>query len=263
MDFIKKHYEKVLLGVVLVGLAVAVGFLLIKINSEKQKLDDLSNSLIHAKPKPLPTLELAQSEASLKRMNVPLTLDFSSSNRVFNPMPWQQTRDTPPRLIPVTKVGPVGATVTNITALYLRISLDSVNAPPDGPARYVLGVEKESASTADKRKKKQFYSSIGDKNETFQLLGVKGPPESPTNVFVLLDTGETNMVSKDAPFRRIDGYKATLRYDPEKKGWNDQRIGASLMFNGEEYKIVAITQNEVVLSAPNQKKWTIKLNPAT
>ena len=44
MDFLKKHYEKVLLGVVLLGLAVAVAFLPFKIASEKQKLEDMRNS---------------------------------------------------------------------------------------------------------------------------------------------------------------------------------------------------------------------------
>jgi hypothetical protein len=50
-----------------------------------------------------------------------------------------------------------------------------------------------------------------------------------------------------------------LKYAPENKSWINRRVGASLSFNGEDYNIVAITENEVVLSAKsNQKKWTIK-----
>jgi hypothetical protein len=50
-----------------------------------------------------------------------------------------------------------------------------------------------------------------------------------------------------------------LRYAPESKTWNARRVDAPLAFNGENYNIVAITENEVVLSAKsNQKKWTIK-----
>jgi hypothetical protein len=79
----------------------------------------------------------------------------------------------------------------------------------------------------------------------------------------MLDTGETNNVSKEQPFKRVDGYKAEIRYDPERKSWHDQRVGSSpLNFNNEEYKIVAISANEVVLMSPNQKKWPIKLNSA-
>jgi hypothetical protein len=47
MDFLKKNYEKILLGVVLLGLAVAVGFLPFKIASEKQKLKDMSDSVLN------------------------------------------------------------------------------------------------------------------------------------------------------------------------------------------------------------------------
>ena len=49
-----------------------------------------------------------------------------------------------------------------------------------------------------------------------------------------------------------------VKYEPQKKKWTDQRIGQALNINGEEYKIVAISKDEVVLSAPNQKKTTIK-----
>ncbi len=66
-------------------------------------------------------------------------------------------------------------------------------------------------------------------------------------------------MSKDQPFRRIDGYMVDLKYAPENKTWTNRRVGASLSFNGEDYNIVAITENEVVLSAKsNQKKWTVK-----
>src|SRR3954465_10056451 len=105
MDFLKKHYEKLLLGLVLLGLMVAVGFLLMKIGSEKQKLEELANSLTHPKVQALTNLDLSIQEASLKRMSTPVALDLSGTNRLFNPMPWQQTRDVPPKLIPGNKVG--------------------------------------------------------------------------------------------------------------------------------------------------------------
>ena len=50
-----------------------------------------------------------------------------------------------------------------------------------------------------------------------------------------------------------------LKYAPENKTWTSRRVGDPLFFNGEDYNIVAITENEVVLSAKsNQKKWTVK-----
>jgi len=260
MELLKKHYEKILLGVVLLGLAVAVGFLLIKITSERQKIEELANSLVNRPVKPLSPLDLALPENSLKRLATPATLDFSTTNRIFNPMPWQQTRDNPPQLVPTTKMGPNRAIVTNITPLYLIVTLDTVNVQSDGAARYLFGVEKQAAPSG-KRGKRQVGAAVGEKNETFQLLSVNGPRENPTNLVLLLqDTGETNNVSKEQPFKRVDGYKASIRYDPERKSWNDQRVGSPpLKFNNEEeYKIVAISSNEVILQSSNGKKWPIK-----
>jgi hypothetical protein len=132
----------------------------------------------------------------------------------------------------------------------------------DTGAKYVIGVEKQAALTSDKRAKKQTYCKLNDKNDTFQLVEVKGKAEEPSQLIVILnDTGERAVITKDQPYKRVDGYMADLRYDLEKKSWTSRRLGASLTFNGEDYNIVAINQNEVVLSAKsNQKKWTIKSN---
>jgi len=66
-------------------------------------------------------------------------------------------------------------------------------------------------------------------------------------VLELNDTGQRVEVARDQPFRRIDGYMVDLKYAPENKTWTARRVGASPAFNGEEYNIVAITENEVVI----------------
>jgi hypothetical protein len=54
---------------------------------------------------------------------------------------------------------------------------------------------------------------------------------------------------------------ADLKFDPEGKKWPNQRVGSSLKFGNDEYIIVAINRNEVVLSAKsNQKKTTLTYN---
>jgi len=57
MDFVKKHYEKIILGIVLVGLAVAVAFIPFKVASEKKELDEKRLSLIPRSVKPLTNLD--------------------------------------------------------------------------------------------------------------------------------------------------------------------------------------------------------------
>jgi hypothetical protein len=259
MDFLKKHYEKLILGLVLVGLAVAAAFLPFKISSDRQAAEEKRTNLTQPKVKELTNLDLTLPENTIKRVATVTQLDFSPPNKVFNPMPWQKSADG---LIPGTKVGPSAATITNVTPLYLRLTLDSVTVSDSG-ARYVIGVQKEADPNPSKRSKKQSYASVNTKTDVFTLLEVKGKAEDPTQlVLELNDSGERVSISKEKPFNRIDGYTADLRYEPEKKTWADRRVGAVLTFNGEDYNIVAINQNEVVLSAKsNQKKWTIKANP--
>jgi hypothetical protein len=262
MDFLKKHYEKVILGLVLLGLAVAIAFLPIKISSERQKLEDLRNSLTHRKVNPLTNLDLTVPEAALKRVAIPAVVDFSTTNKLFNPVPWQKAADGHLIKLEERNIGPKAVQIVKITPLYLILTFDSVMLAADGSPKYVIGVQKEAAVNASQRSKKQSYCKLGDKTDTFTLAEVKGKPEEPSQVILILnDTGDRVTITKEKPFRRVDGYMTDLKYAPENKTWAARRNGAPLSFNNEEYNIVAITQNEVVLSAKsNQKKWTVTSN---
>lgn len=257
MDFLKNHYEKIILGVVLVGLAAAVAWLPFKIGSDKGNLEEKRQILVNPRVRPLTNLDLTISKEAIKRVSSPSAINFSEPNKLFNPMPWQKRADE--QLIRGDKVGPTAAVVTNLVPLYLRLSFDNVTTTDSG-SRYVIGVTKEAAPTAAQRAKKQAYVTVNMKNDTFTLVEVKGKPEDPSAlVLVLNDTGEQAVITRDKPFTRVDGYMADVRYPPENKFWPARRVGASVNFNGEDYNIVAINQNEVVLSAKsNGKKWTIK-----
>ena len=56
MQFLKKHYEKILLGVVLAGLIGVLVFMLFYIATDKQAMENNENSLINTPVKPLPDL---------------------------------------------------------------------------------------------------------------------------------------------------------------------------------------------------------------
>ncbi|HOX58353.1 MAG TPA: hypothetical protein P5205_14895 [Candidatus Paceibacterota bacterium] len=260
MDFLKKNYEKVLLGVVLLGLAVAVAFLPFKIASEKQELENMRNQLIHPSVKPLTNLDLTLPDSVLKKAAAPARVDFGAPNKLFNPMLWQKTVDD--RLIKVgaTNIGPNALVITKLVPLYLKITLDDVTVTDSG-VRCKIGVEDETALNL-KDRRKQKYVKLGDKNETFAMRDIKSPPDNPTNVTAVLELNDTRQrvqLTRDQPYRRVAGHMVDLKYAPENKTWNARRVDASLAFNGEDYKIVAITENEVVLSAKsNLKKWTVK-----
>jgi hypothetical protein len=266
MDFLKKHYEKVLLGVVLLGLAVAVAFLPFKIASERQKLEDMRNQLIPKKVTGLTNLDLVLPDTVLKRVAAPGLVDFSAPNRVFNPMPWQKAADGHLIKVDATNIGPYAVTITKMTPLYLKLTLNDVTTMESGVG-CKIGIENEAAVNLKDRKREQ-YCKLGDKKDAFAVRDIKVAPDSPTNATVILelnDTAQRVTLTRDQPFRRIDGYMVDLKYAPEAKTWTNRRVGSTLSFNGEDYNIVAITENEVVLSAKsNQKKWTIRYsaNPA-
>ncbi|MGN6553355.1 MAG: hypothetical protein ACTHLW_06500 [Verrucomicrobiota bacterium] len=269
MQFFKKNYEKVLLGLVLVGLVAVAVFLLLLVGNEKEAQAERRNKIINRPVKPLVDLDLTQAGVLLKRAEAPLVLNFSDNlHKLFNPVRWQRTVDG--RLMK----NPVGTSlekldIVKITPLYLTIGLDTVHSSESG-VRYVVVIEQQAAMKPSFRMRRSNYVSKGDKKEygenkdTFTLLDVTGPAENPTSLTLgLSDTDKPISISKENPYRRVDGYTADLRFAPENKTFLNRRVGDRIVVAGEEYNIVAITENEVVLSAKsNQKKWTITYNAA-
>jgi hypothetical protein len=247
MDFLKKNYEKVLLGVVLLGLTIAVASLPFIISSARQKIEDAANQQLHPVIKPLPDLDTKLEDDVLQRASAPYKLDFTSKHNLFNPVLWQKLPDT--RLIKIVSGNELGAgalVVTNISPLYLKLTYKSPTGSPDA---YFVMVEDQGAP----RGKSGAHETIVGKDAKgdYNLLQVKGPPDKPTGLELQVkETSEKFSLSADRPYTTVDGYTADLKYPPE-AGWirNNQRVGSLLVFGGAQYKIVAITQSNVVVSA--------------
>lgn len=258
MDFLKKHYEKILLGVVLLGLVGAVVCLPFLILHDRNLLNTIRMGIISHPVKPLSPLNLTEESNAVHRLQSPYRLDFETTNRLFNPLEWKRAVDG--SLIKIetgNEIGPAAVVVTRITPLYFKLTLDGVET--NFGVRYIIGVERQAAPRPWQRAKIQHYASVGEKNNTFTITGVEGSPANPTQLTLqLTDTGETAVLSKDKPFRRVDAYMANLKYSPEEKSWKDQRVGDVLKFADDNYIIIAISRNQVVLSAlSNQKKTTL------
>ncbi|HTV43641.1 MAG TPA: hypothetical protein VMF08_23960 [Candidatus Sulfotelmatobacter sp.] len=267
MSFIKKHYEKVLLGAVLLGLFVALLALPVEISHDKQEFDDLIRTFTHPKPKVLPPLDMSMQDIALDRVKSPYELDFENTNRLFNPMPWQMTPDH--RLIELeygNEVGPNAVNVAKIVPLYYIVRLDSIEpANQFSPARYVVSVERQDDPIAGKRRPRKHWLSVGEKDSELSLISATGPAANPELTLQLVASGEQITISTNKPFSEVTAYAADLEYTPlnqESHRWNDQRVGAMLNLNGNDYKVVVIDANEVVLSAQaNQKKTTRPYSP--
>ena len=261
MQFLKKHYEKIVLGIVLAGLIGGLVFMLFYIAADKQTMDDNANSLINPSVKALPDLDLATNDTAVARLQTAPGLDLESLNKVFNPFEWIKRPDG--SVVKKATSISQGAVVTNIAPLYLVISLDSITTNELG-ARYVIGVQKQAASTPAKRGKQQRFVSLGDKpNDTFSLVDVKGPAENPDALILkLTDSGETVSVARVQPYHRVDGYMADFRFDPERKIFHARRVGDKVSFGGTDYLVFEVNANELILSdQSNQKKTPLPFNP--
>jgi len=263
MDFVKKHYEKILLGIVLLGLVGALIFLPYWIMHDRELLDRTRMGITSQSPEALLPLDLTEESNAIQRLLLPYKLNFETTNRLFNPVEWQKAMNgTFIKIESGKEVGPQAVVVTRISPLYFILTLDSVETNEFG-ARYIIGVERQAAASSWQRTRRQHYATVGEKNDAFTITTAKGSPENPTPLVLrLTDTGEAATLSKDKPFRRVDGYKADLKYNPEGKNWQDQRVDDRLRLGGDDYIIVAISESEVVVSAKsNLKKTTLTYNP--
>lgn len=261
MQFFKKHYEKILLGVVLAGLIGVLVFMLFYIASDKQQMESHVESLINPVVKPLSDLDLTNNNRVISRLRTPFTLDFETGNKVFNPFEWQKTLDG--QMVEKSSLGAQQAVVTKIVPLSLILTLDKVLTNELG-VRYVIGVEREAAHNYSQRHKQQRYVSVGDKaNDTFELVNVKGAPDNPDSLLLKLqDSGETVSVSRGKPYTRVDDYMADISYAPEKKVFSARRAGDKISFGGTDYTVVAVNKNEVILAdQSNQKKTSLPFAP--
>jgi len=263
MEFLKKHYEKILLGVVLVGVTVGAASLPFMISGERQAEIDKTNEIVKHPPKPLPPIELKLTEELLARANTRLVVDLASSNRVFNSMPWQKRPDGTIFKVQPGNTGPDAVTILKITPLNTTITLDTIS-PSDSGVRYLIGVEREAATAPANRKKKQYSAALNQKTEVFTIREFKGAQDNPSELILELNDGNERVsLTREKPFVREDGYMADLRYEPERKNWPGVRKDAGgpgtpqIIIAGESYIVVAINKGEVVLSAKSNNKKTV------
>lgn len=262
MEFLKKHYEKMVLGVVLAGLVGALVFMPFHISQDNEAMTALTSTIINnPTAKELTNLDLSPQVGAAARLRQTYNLDLETTNRLFNSMDWQKLPDG--TLVPVlSHIGPQMVVVTNITPLYLIVGLESLVTNEIG-VTYTISVEKQAGKTPSQRRKVQRSAAVGDKNDLFTVVSFKGAAENPEEVSVkLADTGEVVSFSREKFFRRIDAYMADFLYSPEKKVFHAKRVGEKAPFKGIDFLVDDVSQNELVLQDPsNQKKTSRPFTP--
>ncbi len=263
MEFLTKNYEKVILSVVLLGLAVAAMLLPIWVAKERSALEEIENKIVTTKPKELKPLVLVTNEAVIQLLQKPPALHLAGEHNLFNPVRWQKRPDGSLIAIRTGKeIGPGALTITQISPLYTRIEFDAVSGSPESP-QYRFKITREAERRADRRvPTSRSLTTPGSKNDIFVLKDLK-PKENPVEfVLELIEDKEQVVISKEKPYVDVAGYMASLRYEPEKLSFTGKRVGDALVFAGDTNKIVAITETNVTVAATsNTKRTTIARAP--
>jgi hypothetical protein len=276
MDSLKKlgevcrqHYEKLLLILALIVLAGAVAYLYMENEKEKEKIKEFFTDVKRTKVSPVQPANLTNFNASLATLQNPPSLDFGLPHYLLNPVKWKET----PQLDLIKEAKGTESLdlleVTSIIPLNFTIAFERKAGPG-----FWINITNEVIAGGAGRRIAQFATLNATNTKVFILRDIKGPPppEDPAQeeewvkqaefVLELKDSGERVAIAKDKPFVRAEAYQADLRYPPDNKTFLKQRVGAPLSFGGEEYRIVAINQNEIVLLGANDKKHTKRYNPA-
>lgn len=260
MDFLKKHYEKILLSVVLLGLAVAAGYLPFEVANVREKLAAVTSAVDDPKVAPIPDLNLSTNEAVLARLKGPIVFGFGTGKHgLFNPSgTWMKGKGPggfPP--IPPPPSGLEGLVVTNITPLLLRIEFQGISQSGTS-TRYRFYVQNQAASISSLQRGRIVILSTNDKPDVILLKDVIGPKDNPDGFRVeLTDARTTVVVPKDKGYSEVAGYSADLRHEGEGRTFLRQKQGSKLTVAGSTYNVVAISASDVTIEDEKTKRRTV------
>jgi hypothetical protein len=262
MEFLKKHYEKLILSVVLLGLAAVAATLPMKVNEEKQKEEDRKNSLIGAKVEPLKPVDLTTNQAVLAKVKTPIRFDIAGKHNLFNPVPWVEKQGGELQKLPGGgAAGMAALEVTAVTPLQMIVSFDEVipttGANGTNEYKYNITVIREGATSSPKQSRAMNKGMTAGGVGT--LKDVQGPPEAPTALVLTLPDRTDITISKEKPFTRIIGYAADLYNGITQPPYARKaaKVGDTIAFGTDAYLITLIDTNGVVLrDKKTQKQFT-------
>lgn len=257
MDFLKKHYEKIILSVVLLGMAVAAAFLPMKVSQVRADLQQVTQGIEPKKIKPIPELDMSTNAGFLQRVRNPSKLDLAATNHnLFNPIQWKRTADGRP--VPSEQFGLSSLLLTNTTPLNLRIEYRGTRDTGGGQV-YDFLVTREGGTNSASRGPSLVKIALGAKNDLFLLKEVRGPKEAPEELVIeMLESKQIASISRKKPYSEVMAYSADLRYEvaTDKQTFQKSREGQKVTLSGTTYNIIAITADDITLEDSQTKKRT-------
>jgi hypothetical protein len=250
IQFLKKHYEKIILCVMLLGLAMAAIWMGTEITHVKESVVEETPAPV-GKAKHLDPIDLSTDMMALAEVTNPPAVVLSGDHNLFNPVTWRRKPNG--ELLKILKTGPDALTILNINPLYTVVAYN--RASGEG---FYMDIQVHSVKT------RQEYAKLNEKTRSglYIVRGTKGAAENPDELQLEIpDTGEMVSITKDKPYKRVDSYTVDLKYDPESRTMLKEHVNDALNLDNEPYKIVEITNNLIrVLDTNNTKITSIKWN---
>ena len=280
MEFLKNHYEKVVLSLVLLLMAGGAVMLVLGAGSVQQELDNFKKVVVETggqRPDPPNRGEYLSAISNAQ----PRLIDLTKGHKVFNPELWYV--NTNGDLIIGTNVGVSKLFVTEIKPLRLKLEL-VISGNAERPS-YLVKMTKEFMPKVTDQKPINRSISLNSTNYLDETKPVRkfngylvpraisGPPDNPTVELDYHDPSrdvEKVKLTKAQPFETVVDYGAKLLYSveniqfpsPARKDINYERKDSQLVFAGDTNIIVEITATNVVVKAiSNDKPTTIPLAP--
>ncbi len=260
MQFLKKHYEKIILCIVLLALAVAAIILSIQVSEVKRRLVKDGETIERYPRVPLKPVDLTAFNSSMAVHTNPPAIAMTNRHLLFNTVRWYKKPDgSIIKAATGAEIGIGALQLVSVRPLKRIVTLESASGTGE-KARYAVGIVKQGAlAKADQGKKTQ-YASLNDKNKYFLLKEVRGDVPAEATLVLVWVEDETNdelLVSKAMPNEKVTDYIVDLAYPPDNLDFKGKRANDSITIAGENYIIIAITETQVVMSAERNQKRTI------
>jgi hypothetical protein len=258
MEFLKKNYEKILLSLVLLGLAVAAAVLAFQVKQTQQEVQEMIDKVIVGVPHPAKGITSAIYDAMISQATNVVQVDLNVSNKVFNPSQWRRKPDGS-----LVKSDTLGANALRVKAVNpLLLIIEGIVSGNQDPPDYYLQFERQYEKLPSNRHPSKRTIRLADVDKpqpkvgdrvTYRIVEIKG--NNPETLKIVLDLAidgekESVTITRDAPFKRALGYSADMDYPPDPLlKFIAKREGDDLVFAGETNNIVAIKKDSVLVSA--------------
>lgn len=254
MQFLKRHFEKIILSAVLAGLGAAALWLSVAV---KDAQVTIKSAISNAPPaKAWTNLDIAAYTNAIERLTQAPALTLTGEHNLFNSVLWKMQRDG--TLVKVTKSGVDALSVTDIRPLYFTIS--NVDRASDG---FVM------VSQHAKQPPVRYFATIGEKpsaKKPYPIVGTNSAPGNPSMLILQVqipETGETVSVSSNAPYRSLELYEVNLKYSASDvtNVFINKYLNDTLQLSEDSFKIIAITSNAVTVQdtrtlQKTEKPWS-------